>query len=172
MIVARTLKPSTRNDRHDTLLSASTALPNVKSPRPITYVPSTPLNDLVLHETYGAAVDVHGDVWMWGKGHFGNDSSPERASASLRGKVGQDQQPIAQYAQLKTPSIRELPPWLLLLASFTRCPVTPARYTVSRPQDRSRTSSQDNLKDIPGGCLAWAPWSNNLLALTMSAWTL
>jgi hypothetical protein len=60
----------------------------------MTYVPSTPLNDLVLHETYGAAVDASGNIWMWGKGYFGDNNVSERAAASLKGKVSLKYAPV------------------------------------------------------------------------------
>ena len=72
--------------RNDVLQPRSASAPAIKGPRVTSYIPSTPLRDLALHEKYGAAVDISGDVWMWGAGHF-DDGVSEQAAISLRGKV-------------------------------------------------------------------------------------
>jgi len=69
------------------VLSPSSSLTSIKTPRPLVYTGSTPLRDLVLAERYGACVDARGDVWCWGVGYHGDDAEKrERAGRSLRGK--------------------------------------------------------------------------------------
>lgn len=76
---------------HATLLPPSAGVSTVKSPRVTTYIPpSTPLRDLALQDEYGAAVDINGDIWMWGQGYYGNEQVGEASGQpvqSLRGKV-------------------------------------------------------------------------------------
>jgi hypothetical protein len=72
--------------RNDNLQPRSFNAPVLKGPRVTAYIPSTPLRDLALAEKYGAAVDVRGDVWIWGAGHFDDGVPSDKAALSLKGK--------------------------------------------------------------------------------------
>lgn len=65
-------------------LFADPSVGTQKTPRPLTQIGNTPLRDLVLAETYGAAVDARGDCWMWGKGYNSENGAVGR---SLKGKA-------------------------------------------------------------------------------------
>lgn len=64
-------------------LSPDPTVKAFKRPTPMPQLGATPVRDLVVHEKYGACIDVKGDVWMWGKGY---DPSGD-VGRSLRGKV-------------------------------------------------------------------------------------
>lgn len=74
------------SNKNDNLQPRSFNAPVLKGPRVTAYIPSTPLRDLALAEKYGAAVDVRGDVWIWGAGHFDDGVPSDKAALSLKGK--------------------------------------------------------------------------------------
>ncbi|WVO18697.1 hypothetical protein L204_106417 [Cryptococcus depauperatus] len=63
------------------LLSPNPTVGLIKKPTPLPHLQG-PWRDLVLAESYGAAVDVNGDCWLWGTGYC-KDGKPGRG---LRGK--------------------------------------------------------------------------------------
>lgn len=74
--------------RNNTIAPHSPDIDSVRSPAIAAWLQNAALRDLALHETHAACIDARGDLYQWGDGFFGKESSSDgMPRLTLRGKV-------------------------------------------------------------------------------------